>query len=253
MFKHAVVRLPGKNFDQGLTTSNLGPSNYRIMLQQHSEYVKTLVSLGLEVTILDPHMDYPDAYFVEDVAVVTDEIAVITNPGAKERNGEIEFIKETISKYRKLVFINSPGTLDGGDVLQVEKHFFIGISQRTNYSGAEQLSKIISRFEFSVSTIEVGEGLHLKSGVNYIGKNSLLLTEQFARFNQFESYNKIIVDEDEQYAANSLLINNSILVPKGFSKTKSKLERTDTNIIELDVSEVQKMDGGLTCMSLRFS
>jgi dimethylargininase len=253
MFTKAITRIPARSFENGLTTSKLGKPVYDLMLQQHYKYVETLVNLGLEVTQLEPFDDFPDSHFVEDVAVVTNEIAVITNPGAPERNGEKFFIKAPLSNFRDLEFIESPGTLDGGDVLQVGKHFFIGISERTNEEGANQLGSILSKFDYTFTNVKVGPGLHFKSSVNYVGKNTLLLTEHFFHDPIFDSYNKIMVDKDEEYAANSLFINGTILTPKGFPKTKTKISELDLPIIELDMSEVQKMDGGLTCLSIRIT
>jgi dimethylargininase len=252
MFTHAIVRKPGDDFAHGITTSNLGPPHYESMMKQHEEYIKTLRSLGLELIVLDALPDYADAYFVEDTAVVTPDVAIITNPGVEDRKGEEDTIERALATYRKTVRIHAPGTVDGGDVLMVGPHFFIGISERTNREGAEQLSRIFEEYGNIWTTVLVEAGLHLKSSVNYIGKNTLLITERFAGRNEFKQYDKIIVDKTEEYAANTLMINNSLITPKGFPKTMKKLEATGLDIIELDVSEVRKMDGGLTCMSLRF-
>ena len=252
MFTHAIVRKPGDNFACGITTSNLGPPQYELMMKQHEDYIKTLRSLGLELIVLNPLPDYPDAYFVEDTAVVTPDMAIITNPGSKDRQGEEDTIERALSTYRKTVRIQAPGTVDGGDVLMVDSHFFIGISERTNRDGAQQLGCIFEEYGYTRATVCVEAGLHLKSSVNYIGRNTLLVTEKFAGRDEFKGYDTIIVDKTEEYAANTLLINNSLITPKGFPNTMKKLESTGLDIIELDVSEVRKMDGGLTCMSLRF-
>jgi dimethylargininase len=252
MFTHAIVRKPGDNFARGITTSNLGPPHYESMMKQHEDYIKTLRSLGLELIVLNPLPDYPDAYFVEDTAVVTPDVAIITNPGVEDRKGEEDTIERALATYRKTVRIYAPGTVDGGDVLMVGTHFFIGISERTNREGATQLGCIFEEYGYTWATVCVEAGLHLKSGVNYIGKNTLLITEQFAGREEFKGYDTIIVDKTEEYAANTLLINNSLITPNGFPNTIKKLESTGFDIIELDVSEVRKMDGGLTCMSLRF-
>jgi dimethylargininase len=252
MFTHAVVRKPGGNFARGITTSNLGPPRYESMMKQHQDYIKTLRSLWLEVIVLNPLQNYPDAYFVEDTAVVTPEVAIITNPGVEDRKGEEDTIERALATYRKTVRIHAPGTVDGGDVLMVGAHFFIGISERTNREGATQLGCIFEEYGYTWATVFVETGLHLKSSVNYIGKNTLLITEQFACRDEFKDYDTIIVNKTEEYAANTLLINNNLITPKGFPNTIKKLEATGLDIIELDVSEVRKMDGGLTCMSLRF-
>lgn len=252
MFNYAITRMPGRNFAAGLTTANLGVPDYDLIMKQHRAYVDTLSSLGLEVELLQPLADYPDAYFVEDVAIVTPEIAVITNPGAKERAGEVQHIESCLSKYRSLARIKAPGTLDGGDVMQVENQFFIGISDRTNQEGARQLAQFLAQFGYQCVNVPVKGGLHLKSDVSYLGRNTLLITETLSQENAFVDCDKILVDKDEMYAANSLLINDRILTPTGFSSTKQKLIGAGFDIIEIDASEMQKMDGGLSCMSLRF-
>ncbi len=252
MFTHAITRKPGSNFANGITTSDLGTPSFLTMQQQHQAYINTIQSLGIEVIELEALPNFPDAYFVEDVAVVTPYVAIITNPGAPARNGEQNEIEAPLAQYRPLEFITSPGTVDGGDILMVENHFFIGLSQRTNVEGSKQLGKILAKYGHAFTAVSVADGLHLKSSVNYVGQNTLLLTQEFATRPEFANYDQIILDEDETYAGNTLFINNTLLTPKGFPKTKAKLESLGFPIIELDVSECQKMDGGLTCMSLRF-
>jgi dimethylargininase len=252
MFTHAIVRKPGDDFARGITTSNLGTPRYELIMKQHGAYIEALSSLRLEVIVLEALPNYPDAYFVEDTAVVTPDVVIITNPGNKDRQGEEDTIERALAAYRKTVRIHAPGTVDGGDVLQVDSHFFVGISERTNREGATQLGCIFEEYGYTWATVCVEAGLHLKSGVNYIGKNTLLITEQFKGRDEFKGYDTIIVNKTEEYAANTLLINNSLITPKGFPNTIKKLEATGLDIIELDVSEVRKMDGGLTCMSLRF-
>jgi dimethylargininase len=252
MFTFAITRKPGENFAQGLTTSNLGAPNYELMLRQQQAYVETLRSLGLEVIVLEAQPDYPDAHFVEDTAVVTPDVAVITNPGATARQGEQDTIEPVLARYRSTARIQPLGTVDGGDVLMVGAHFFIGISERTNQQGAEQLGRILAEYGNTWTAVPVDAGLHLKSGVNYVGKNTLLLTEEFATMGVFEGYEHIVLDKAEEYAGNTLLINDCLITPQGFPNTRKKLEALGLAIIELDVSEVRKMDGGLTCLSLRF-
>jgi dimethylargininase len=252
MFKVAIARLPGENFADGLTTSNLGRPSYPLILEQHRAYVDTLRRLGLEVIVLPAEAHYPDAYFTEDTAIVTPHVAVITRPGAKARRGEEATIEPVLARYRPIERIAAPGTVDGGDVLMVENHFFIGLSERTNQAGAEQLGGALEKYGHTWEAVPVGAGLHLKSSVNYIGKNTLLLTQALVEYAGFAPYEKILIDPDEEYAANTLWVNDCLLTPRGFPKTRQKLSRLQLEIIELDVSEVRKMDGGLTCMSLRF-
>jgi dimethylargininase len=251
-FIRAITRKPGKNAALGLTTSNLGAPCFELILKQHDAYVEALRSIGLDVIVLDSHPDYPDAHFVEDTAVVTPDIAVIANPGAHPRQGEQDSIAPVLAGYRKTKRILPPGTLDGGDVLMVETRFFIGISERTNQQGAEQLGRILEAYGNKWTPIPVEAGLHFKSSVNYVGRNTLLVTEDFSDLAAFSAYRKIIVDAAEAYAANTLWVNDYLLTPQGFPRTRNKLASLGLEIIELDVSEMRKMDGGLTCLSIRF-
>lgn len=252
MFTHAITRLPGENFAQGLTTSNLGRPSYPLILQQHQAYRQALQRLGLEVIVLPPEPAFPDAYFVEDPAIVTSELAIINHPGAPSRQGEEMTLEPVLQRYRPVARIHPPGTVDGGDVLCVERRFLIGLSERTNKAGAAQLSELLEATGYTCATIPVSSGLHLKSSVNRVGQNTLLITEALADYPAFAEFDKILVDPDEEYAANTLLVNDTLLMPSEFPKTKRQLQGLGMPIIELDVSEVRKMDGGLTCMSLRF-
>lgn len=253
MFTQAIARKPGENFARGLTTNvSSQPPQYELLRKQHDNYLDTLISCGLKVTVLNPLPDHPDAYFVEDTAVVTPDVAVITNPGADPRKGEVESIARVLTDFRNTERILAPGTLDGGDVLQVDNHFFIGVSQRTNKEGAEQLGRILEGFGNTWVTIPVGDGLHFKSSVNYVGKNTLIVTPDFAENTELSGYNRIILERDEVYAANTLLVNDHLLTPAGFPSVRKRLEGLGCEIIELETSEMRKMDGGLTCLSIRF-
>ena len=252
MFTHAIVRRPGIDFAAGITTSDLGEPRFELMSRQHEAYVGVLESLGLRVLQLDPLPGYPDAYFVEDVAVVTPDVAVVTNPGAESRNGEKVSIEPVLARYREVVRIQAPGTVDGGDVLAIGSHWFIGVSGRTNQDGCVQLGRILERFGNTWTPVTVGGGLHLKSAVNHVGGNTLLLTGALAADEAFSGYDRILVEDGEAYAANTLLVNDHLIIPSGFPETRGRLEATGLPVIELDMSEAQKMDGGLTCLSLRF-
>ena len=250
MYTKAIVRRPGRNFSEGITTSTLGKPDFRKALEQHSAYCDALAGCGLELLVLEADERYPDGCFVEDTAIVTGEVAVITRPGAESRLGEEAEISNTLSEFRKIETIKLPGTLDGGDVLRVENHFFIGISGRTNREGARQLSGILSKYGYTASEEEVGEGLHLKSGIAYLGKGYFISAAGFSKI--AGSSGIIISDQEESYSANCLPVNDFLLIPKGFPKTKKKIVELGYNIIELDMSEFRKMDGGLTCLSLLF-
>jgi len=251
MYTQAIVRRPGRNFAEGITTSTLGKPDFEKAIEQHSAYCDALKGCGLELIVLEADERYPDGCFVEDTAIVTGEVAVITRPGAASRMGEEAEISEILSEFRKIEAIKLPGTLDGGDVLRVENHFFIGISGRTNRDGARQLSAILSKYGYTASETEVGQGLHLKSGIAYLGKGNFISLVGFSKITG--SSGIIISDQEESYSANCLRVNDYLLIPRGFPKSKKKIVELGYNIIELDMSEFRKMDGGLTCLSLLFN
>ncbi len=248
MYLRAIVRRPGRNFAEGITTSNLGKPDFVKALEQHSAYCDALTRCGLELIVLEADERYPDGCFVEDTAIVTGEVAVITRPGAASRMGEEAEISRILSEFRKTETVKLPGTLDGGDVLRVENHFYIGISGRTNREGARQLSAILSKYGYTTSEIEVGAGLHLKSGIAYLRKGNFISVEGFSKI--AGSSGIIISDLEESYSANCLSVNDFLLIPKGFPKSKKEIVDLGYSIIELDMSEFRKMDGGLTCLSL---
>lgn len=252
MFQKAIVRKPCKNFAKGITTQSLGAPDYDTMVSQHAAYTEALKKLGLTVEVLEAQEAYPDAHFVEDTAVVFPEAAVITNPGADARKGEEVTIEAALCAHRPIEKITAPGTVDGGDILMVGRHFFIGVSDRTNQAGAEQLGAIVTKYGYTWTPVPVAAGLHFKSSVNYVGKNTLLVTEAFKDRSELNGYALLVLDPDEEYAGNTLLINETLIMPQGYPKTRAKLETLGLPIVELETSETRKMDGGLTCLSLRF-
>ncbi len=250
-FSHAICRRPGPDLGQGLTTSELGPPNYELALHQHDTYVTILRNLGLEVTVLDALPGYPDAHFVEDAAIVTPHVAVITRLGHPSRRGETESIATVLASHRTIEHIAAPGTVDGGDVLMLGNHFLIGLSERTNPAGAEQLMQILARCGHTAATVPVAAGLHFKSSVNELGE-TLLLTADFAKREELLGYPHLIVPVGEEYAGNTLRINEHLLTPLGYEGVRAQLNELGRDVTVLDMSEVRKMDGGLTCLSLRF-
>lgn len=254
MFNRAIVRIPGDDYAQGLTSSaHLGSPDITLFKKQHKAYIDALINAGMETDILEPLNGYPDACFVEDTAVIFTEAAVLCNPGAASRNAEKDAMEPVLTQYKKLEHIEAPGTIDGGDVLQIGRHFFIGISERTNRTGAEQLASIVKGYGYTADLISVGEGLHFKSGVNQVAENTLLVSPEFKDIPQLQQYRLLITPPEESYCANCLFLGTTLLVPKGFPRTLSLLEALGNKIVLLDMSETRKMDGGLTCLSLRFS
>lgn len=250
MYSKAIVCRPGRNFAGGITTSNLGKPDFEKALEQHAAYCDALERCGVELIILEADERYPDGCFVEDTAVINSKVAVISHPGAATRLGEEVEIARVLSKYRKLETIEFPGTLEGGDILRAENHYYIGLSGRTNREGADQLAAILSEQGFTSSEIKVEAGLHLKSDIAYLGKGNFISTPVFAKM--AHTTNTVILEKDESYSANCLPVNDFILIPKGFPKSKAKIAELGYNIIELEMSEFRKMDGGLTCLSLLF-
>lgn len=237
----------------GITSSSLGVPEYRLAVQQHKAYISALRSLGLNVTVLPPDSSYPDSTFVEDVALCTPEIAIVTSPGAVQRRGEEVEMEEVLRAfYDRLERISYPGTLDGGDVMMAGNHFFIGISARTNINGAEQLIRILEKHGMTGEKVTFQNLLHLKTGVSYIENDTILATGELSEHPSLKKFWKIIVPPEESYAANAVWINGSVLLPKGYPHTLRNLEANGFPVILLDVSEFRKLDGGLSCLSLRF-
>ena len=256
MFKYAVVRPPSTSYPQGITTADLGEPSLEDALEQHAAYCSALEKCGVALTILDPDPQFPDSTFVEDTAVLTRQSAILARPGASSRQGEVASIKPIISQhYDRLHTIQAPGTLDGGDICQAGDHFIIGLSERTNADGAQQLAAILEKDGFSSSFVDLSglEGLlHLKSGIAYLGDGRLVLIKDMEELATFEGYEILYVDRDENYAANCVRVNDFVLVAAGFPKFTEKLSGFGYQTLSLDVSEFQKMDGGLSCLSLRF-
>ena len=252
-FSRAIVRKPGTSFIDGITTANLGVPDHEKAIQQHVAYVNALMQCGLEVDVLEANEDYPDSVFVEDTALLTPECAIITNPGAPSRKGEVVDIEHAVRKYYTHVErIMPPGTVDAGDILMVGNHFYIGISGRTNEAGAAQVIAILREYGMSGSTIQMTYGLHLKSSLAYLGYNTLVVSGDLMLHHELEKFEVIEVPEEESYAANCVRINDTVLMPTGFAVTKERISSAGYNIIETDVSEFRKLDGGISCLSLRF-
>jgi dimethylargininase len=252
-FSNAIVRTPCPSMINGLTSATLGLPEYQKALEQHENYIRILKQCSVSVTTLKADDEFPDSVFVEDAALMTLHCAIMTNPGAPSRNKEPKLLESTIRKYfTSLERIEAPGTLEGGDIMMVGKHFYIGLSERTNEDGARQLIQILKRYEMTGTMIPLQEMLHLKTGLSYLENNNLLISGEFINGAEFKNFNQIIVDEDEAYAANSIWINDTVIVPAGYPKTLEKIKQAGYRTLTADVSEFRKLDGGLSCLSLRF-
>lgn len=288
MFTRAIVRPPAPNFSEGLTTVGLGKPDYERALAQHEAYCAALEKCGLTVIKLEADTRYPDSCFVEDTAVCINALAdgrataredtadsklnkssassasnkiscvAMTRPGAPTREGEVASIREEFNKFFVMEAIHEiqlPGTLDGGDVCDAGNHFFIGLSQRTNEAGAQQLAEILAKCGYTSSVVDIRgvDGLlHFKSGVAYLGDNLLAVTQAVMNREAFASYDLIPVPAAEEYAANCLRVNDHVLIAAGYPVFEGQLRDLGYQTIALEMSEFQKMDGGLSCLSLRF-
>ncbi|HLX02611.1 MAG TPA: amidinotransferase [Trinickia sp.] len=250
----ALVRPPGQTFANGLTTAALGAPDLDKALRQHRDYCDALQQCGVEVEGLAPSERYPDSTFVEDVAVIHDGRALLTRPGAPSRAGEVELIRaEIAARFSDLTEVAAPGSLDGGDVCDAGDRWFVGISARTNASGAEQLERWLAAAGRTLERVDIRElpgVLHLKSAIAYVDDGMLVATR--ALRGRLRGVGVIDVDDDEAYAADCLRINDRVLVPAGYPRIAQRLEAHGLGILMLDMSEFAKMDGGLSCLSLRY-
>jgi dimethylargininase len=256
MFSRAVVRPPSVNFADGLTSVRLGAPVYAPALKQHEAYCAALEHCGLRLVRLEADKRYPDSTFVEDAAVITERGAMLTRPGATSRTGEVDGVRGALAHfYSTLRSIHDPGTLDGGDICEAGNHFFIGISERTNEIGAQQLAQWLASLNYTSSLVDVRDVkaiLHLKSGLAYLGDNRLVVIDALSNREEFRAYDLIVVNKQEQYAANCVRVNDYVLVAAGYPELEKRLSELGYHTIALEMSEFQKMDGGLSCLSLRF-
>jgi dimethylargininase len=255
LFRNAIVRAPGANFVNGLTTVDFGTPDLPRVLAQHAAYCQALEECGLQLTRLDLDLEHPDSTFVEDAAVLTVKAAILTRPGAASRMGEVASIRPVIERiYAKTYQIEAPGTLDGGDICEAGSHFFIGISHRTNEEGARQLSEFLGAKGYASSTVDIrnmNSILHLKSGIAYLDRGRLVVMEELADRKEFAGYELVMLPAAESYACNCVLVNERVLLPAGFPGLEARLGELGYHPLVLDMSEFRKI-GGLSCLSLRF-
>lgn len=231
-----------------LTFLDRGAIDYERAAAQHRAYEECLRELGFQVISLPALPELPDSVFVEDPAVVLDEVAVIARPGAASRRPEADQIAEALAPLRPLARIEAPGTLEGGDVILAGKDLYVGLSQRTNAEGIAQLAAIVEPYGYSVRGVEVRGCLHLKSGACYLGRGTMLANREWVDASAFTGCR--IIDVAEEWAADVLAIGEVILMPAGFPNTAARLEAEAFTVRTLDVSELQKAEAGVTCMSL---
>jgi dimethylargininase len=220
--------------------------------EQHQAYEVLLAKLGARVISLPPEPDLPDSMFVEDPAIVLDEIAVILPLGTESRRSETTSLAQELSKYRKLARVQLPGTLEGGDVLRIGRRLFVGLTKRSNAEGIRQLAEIVKPYGYEVISVPVTGCLHLKSAVTWIADNTLLANRAWFDNKPFVGYDWIDVDPSEPHAANALALGDTVILPASFPKTRIRIGSLDFRVTTLDISELQKAESGLTCSSLLF-
>ncbi|MEO6326136.1 MAG: N(G),N(G)-dimethylarginine dimethylaminohydrolase [Thermoanaerobaculia bacterium] len=260
-FTRAIVRPPAPNFADGLTSAELGVPDVALALVQHEAYCEALERCGLALTRLPADDRFPDSTFVEDTAVLTPKSVVFTRPGAESRRGEVEGVRSAIRTLgRREREIMAPGTVDGGDICEAGSHVLIGISHRTNEDGGRQLAAFLAEDGFTSSFVDiraVPSILHLKSGLSWLGENALhaagwLLTiEALAMMPEVARFDQIRVPSKEEYGGNAVRVNGHVLLAEGLPHTAELVRAAGYDVITISMSEFRKMDGGLSCLSLR--
>jgi len=219
---------------------------------QHHAYEELLRRLGAHVISLPEEPDLPDSMFVEDPAIVLDELAVICSLGTETRRKEAPSLAATLEKYRKLACVKLPGLLEGGDVLRVERKIFVGFTRRTNAEGIRQLTVIVSQFGYDLTAVPVSGCLHLKSAVTYLGRNTLLANRAWFLWARLAGFDWVDVDPAEPHAGNALAIGDTVVFPSSFPRTKERIEEKGFHVTPIEIGELQKAESGLTCSSLLF-
>ena len=221
-------------------------------IAQHHAYRQALEALGCRVIALPAETELPDSVFVEDVAVVLDEVAIMTRPGAESRRAERASIAEVLAHYRPLRTIEAPGTLDGGDVLRIDRTLYVGLSQRSNASGIAQLRDLSAEFGYTVRAVPISGCLHLKSSVTQVLDDTLLLQPEWVDRAAFTKFRIVEIDPDEPHAANASRVGDGVIYPSCFPRTLKRLHAAGIHVATVDVSELQKAEGAVTCCSLVF-
>lgn len=255
MYTHIIVRTPSKSMVKGLRRENIGEPDYEKALLQHQANIDALESLGLVVDVLPPLEEFPDSCFVEDVATVTEKMAIVTNPREESRNGEKEYIVETLKKYypQEHIHFITKGYVEGGDVVRAENHFYLGNSTRSDDAGRKQFIEILEKYGYTGSVEDTNSGLHIGCDMMYIKNNNMVITGDLVKDPAFDNFNKVIASKEEAYAANVAWINGTVLMAAGYPNLEKKIKDLGYSVIALDNSEFKKIDGSITCLSLRFN
>lgn len=244
----AITRAVSRSISQGeVTHIERVPLSYERAVMQHAQYVAALTDLGCRVVQLPALDEHPDAVFVEDTAVVLEDMAVITRPGAESRRGEVDSVAEALRQFRPLVLIEAPATIDGGDVLYLRNRFYVGLTTRTNGAALQQLARLTGR---EVIGIPVRGALHLKTAMTPVAEDLLLVEAQHIDVAPFADFRVLETDPSEPFSGNALLIGDRVIYPNHFPRTRERLEAAGITIVGVDADELAKVEGGVTCSSL---
>jgi len=249
----AITRQVSPNINRcELTFHARQPIDVKRAIDQHETYLRLLSELGLQIIQLAAEPDLPDSVFVEDPAVVVDELAIISRMGAISRRLEAGLLAQELSKYRPLEFLTKPAMLDGGDVMRIGHTVYVGVSARTNREGIDQLSGFLRPHGYEVRPVSVTGCLHLKSATSRVGRESLLVNRSWIDSDALSEFDLIEVPTEEPNAANALLVGEVVVLPKSFPKTRALLERHGIPVRQVGMSELQKAEAGVTCCSIIF-
>lgn len=247
----AITRDVSQRFDQcEITHIERMPIDVEVARAQHREYVQALRQAGCEVIELPQEAELPDSVFVEDTAFILDDVAVITRPGADSRKPETDSISRALTPHIKLVHVRAPATVDGGDVLVLGKDIYVGLSTRSNQEAIDQLNELLEEYGYTVIGVQLHDCLHLKTAITRVDDSTLLINKNWVDTHHFEGFHLIEVDPSEPFAANCLPVGSSIIYPTAFPRTCAKLEEAGYNLVTVDVSELAKAEGAVTCCSL---
>lgn len=235
-----------------LTFRDRVPIDFRLAQRQHEDYERTLARLGVRVDHLPAEDALADAVFVEDVGMMLDEIAIVTAPGAASRRAETESMAHALARYRPVHRLSAPATLDGGDVVRVDRTLYVGLSSRTSSAGIDQLGALVSPLGYTVRAVPVKGALHLKTACTYAGRGVLLANPEWAAMHAFADLDVLTVDEAEPWGGSVLAIGDTLIMPASFPRTRAKLESRGFSVEAVDLSELQKAEGGPTCLSIVF-
>jgi dimethylargininase len=236
-----------------LTFMARAPIHLAKAVEQHREYEQVLEKFGAKVISLPPEPTLADSMFVEDPAMVLDEVALIFPLGTESRRAEAASLAKALARFRELKYVTLPGTAEGGDILRVDRQLFAGLSKRTNEAGIRQLQSIVENYGYTVTAVPVSGCLHLKSAVTFLGRNTLLANRKWFDASCVPGFEWIEVAPEEPHAANALAFGGTVILPASFPLTRARIEARGFTVLPLDISELQKAESGLTCSSLLFN